>query len=210
MKSMTADQSCKHAEGASIRKARSPEEVGNMLHHVGYELTSCVEHAVVRERLMDARVEELDPLTAVVANALLEACLVHARNLIELLAPPKRTPRADDVLIEDFTPGAWTPAPKSPAHRAASRCKSAHWALINKHLAHLTWTRVQRPDPPGWTLTSIASDVLVLCEAWRDHLRAAGESDLADALGRDIGQARTVLPDVVGTVSTTTGSSRPN
>src|SRR5437764_14269800 len=95
---------------------------------VEYESTQMVESAL---RLPTADED------AVAKNAYLESCLLHARALIEFLLG---NGRATDIRAEHLAPG-W-----ELGESACGRFKARKDA-IDKHLAHLTWTRVTGGAP---------------------------------------------------------------
>jgi hypothetical protein len=121
----------------------------------GYELEACAACAVELEAHPDG---------SVVGNACLEAHLVHARALIEFLLETKRRPYDDDMLRTDFAP-EWVPSPSDEVARVMARKES-----INKHLAHLTWRRVEDVEPIDWTYQQMAQDVVAIAQAWADHV----------------------------------------
>lgn len=156
--------------GPENRARRSDAEITEMLRHIGSELYMCVACAVeyrdARARACDDGALFNDGL-AVASDAMLEASLLHARSLVDFLVrDPARTPAKDDTLRSDFIDGDWLSGATPSLKRAAERCGSSHWPLINKHLAHLSWERIsdkRRKDPD---LTAIARDVLALADAW--------------------------------------------
>lgn len=123
---------------------------------MGYELIMCVHSAQELGR---------QGHPAIVQNALLEAVLIHARQLIDFLI--RNPTRDDDMIRSDFGGGDWTPSPAD----AVARLDSADLRdLINKHLAHLTWGRIA-PEPPAWEVASIVEDLIVVAAEWGKSLQ---------------------------------------
>jgi hypothetical protein len=160
----------------SPRPSRSAEELAEMMRHIGYEVLSC---AMCTRLLRVYPVTESAPLEdprTTVYNALLEAQLIHARNVIELLVRPlPPQPGHDDLLRTDFGPD-WTPTP--PASGAHARLSQA-WEPINKHLAHLSWTRAK--SGKAWRTDHLGTDTLTVARAWNEHV-AVSAPVLASAL----------------------------
>jgi len=83
----------------------------------------------------------------VAVNACLEACLGHARALIEFLGGRKGRPT--DIRAEQYAPSF---APSSSLSR---------WVpLIDRHLAHLSWARALEVSSPQWDLKALVDDVV--------------------------------------------------
>ncbi|MEI6623802.1 MAG: hypothetical protein WCP28_18065 [Actinomycetes bacterium] len=131
--------------------------------HIAYEVGQCIDSAVACRR--KSAKPDGDP---VVQNACLEASLLHARVLVEfLLEAPSRT---DDMRIEQFGP-AWTPRSEVVVE-AAERLRAIK-PVMNKHLAHLTWTRIFPVPEPDWFFIRIAEDILTIVDDWASHLAEA-------------------------------------
>lgn len=107
-------------------------------------------------------------------NLYLEGALLHARNLIEILADSRSG--NDYMKPDDFAPG-WD---------------TAHWSHLkrqldplNEHLSHLSWKRLDPAAlPPSAT---VFRDILEAGEAFRAHLADGpnvGGTPLADTLRR--------------------------
>lgn len=101
-------------------------------------------------------------LDGALANALLESALLHVRNLFEFFVHPGSRP--DDMRPDDFA-DPWPPGPADAVESLEQMSELPH-----KHLAHLTWKRVD-VGSPLWHLTVMAQDILSIAEAWSGHLR---------------------------------------
>lgn len=170
---------------------RTPYGVSIGLSHVAYELAACVEGAYLC-REVTLRTE---PGTESMRNAYLESCLLHARSLLEFFLSGSR--RQDDMRPEDFGP-PWTPDP-GPVGDSAQRLSDSR-VLFNKHLAHLSWARVDGEPEQEWFFIQIACDVFTLTAAWCRHL----ETSHRDApwrepmvLREDVEVARTRLLEII-------------
>lgn len=133
---------------------------------------------------------------AVVVDALLEAQLVHARNIIEfLIQSVSDRPNRADLLRTDFLPFGvddWTPGPNS-----AVGTLNRHIQTINRHLSHLSWDRIVRPSNKAkeWDYPGIAWDVLAVAQAWRAFLdqHTTGLTTADGGLGDHLLWAQTLL-----------------
>ena len=96
-------------------------------------------------------------------NAYLEAELLHARVLAEFLLG---SPRSDDIDRRGFSAGSdWTPGPAT----AIERMRAAQ-LVTHKHLAHLTWARVD-DGSNAWEYPQLAVDVLDAVGEWGEHVQ---------------------------------------
>ena len=132
--------------------------------HIGYEVEMCA--------LSGYRMLTVTDQHAV--NAYLECTLLHARGLEEFLVMTKGRPRTDDMLRTQFAP-EWTPAPADAVYRLGARRSD-----INKHLAHLTWARVDRPESPAWPWIEITVDTVAIARAWVEHVTRSEDKDIDD------------------------------
>lgn len=102
---------------------------------VGQQLVNLRAYAESHEALKD------NPnIHAVITNALILSFAVHFRNLYDFLFSNSPNPK-DDVLAEQFfdDPTAW------PGLRPeVSQSLRTHRNRLNKHLAHITYTRVNQ------------------------------------------------------------------
>jgi hypothetical protein len=99
--------------------------------------------------------------------------------------------------------GTWSP----PSSAARKRLRET-LPIINKHLAHLTWERVDDGQQP-WDHRQLVPDVLLVfgelvAEATTQNARGAGTLELALTMAR----AAHLTSDAAGTVATTTSSGR--
>jgi hypothetical protein len=126
------------------------------------------------------------PVDDTIRDALLESMLLHARTLTDFFVRPSG--QRTDIRHDDFTPEApkWTPAPRDAADRARAAIPA-----MNKHLAHLTWERVE-DGKQGWQPGTIVQDLMQIAEAWCDHL-AQHDADIATQFGLKLTQAYLAL-----------------
>jgi hypothetical protein len=147
---------------------RSRDDLNQALIHLGYELETCIETAcALRAYQADGAIDAhapavLDP--GLIRNALVEAHLLHARALIEFFIETK-SPQPGDILRTQFAT-EWSPQPAEAVRRLATFKRT-----INKHLAHLTWDRVDDVEPlPSEKYGAIARDIVAVARAWADHV----------------------------------------
>lgn len=147
------------------QSGHSSEEISAALGHIAYEATMCATSAIrCAEVEYGLRRGDGDD-----RNAYLESALLHARNLYEFLCTDGRN---NDLRRRDFGPD-WKPTGEQ--QEAAARLLGAAQVDLHKHLAHLTWERVERPEPPGWAPVNVAYCALTLTEAWMLHVDDADE-----------------------------------
>jgi hypothetical protein len=132
--------------------------------HIAYEVEMC---ALSGMRMVIATDQHA-------RNAYLECTLLHARALEEFLVLAPRSPRPDDMRRTEFA-REWNPHPSHAVARLGSRR-----ITVNKNLAHLTWTRVDDPEPPEWPFIEIADDTVAIARAWVPHVTADEGKDLQD------------------------------
>lgn len=118
-----------------------------------------------------------------VAQACLESMLLHARNLSEFLIEGRY--KSSDIHRSDFTPG-WSP-PNSPAKR---RLRDAR-PMLDRHLSHLSWERVEI-DTPEHDPKRISDDIVEVMRAFVDHLEAEA-NPAAEWFNGQLQQARMLL-----------------
>jgi len=97
-------------------------------------------------------------------NAYLESFVLHVRNLIDFLYPPKN-PKPDDMHADAFVkePATWhivRPAKTPLLIDAETR--------MNKLAAHLTYARVELPK--NWRCVDIYSDLCNVLQCFYDQL----------------------------------------
>ena len=102
-----------------------------------------------------------DPQDTVERNALLEAHLIHSRNLIDFFFPGSI--RDDDILLSDFVDDLWTPSGPSVERLGIFRIE------IHKRLVHLT--RHRNIDFTGWPSLLITGDLMTLVREFLDVFR---------------------------------------
>jgi hypothetical protein len=180
-----------------IKMSRSQKALAQ----VGYEVRMCCVSALLWLEAMD------DAERADQRNAFLEAELLHARALFEFLVKRNERPAPDDMLRTAFAPD-WKAEPVNAAqvlHREVP--------LMNKHLVHLSWSRVDNVDPDStlsaikWEFVEIAEAVYAVALAWAQHVTTSEgkewddpdvailsmQHDLKDARGA-LDTAKTLLP----------------
>lgn len=143
-----------------------PEDIAAAAHHVAYELEVLVTSALaVKAATVEDAGWPIDPEMTAASyaenNGLLEACLLHTRNLTDFLI---LTGRAGDVRRTDFVAN-WAP-PKSEHTRYLRSIRP----LLDKHLAHITWDRVLNPTKP-WDHYQITRSVLHVFAAFLAALK---------------------------------------
>lgn len=175
------------------RTVRSLEARIDGLSHVGYEIWMCAEAmAQVVGASAAVPANTSDVTVGARSNAFLESGLLHARALYEFLIADHDKPRPDDMLRTDFAP-EWTPSPLDAVARLNSSPR-----MLNKHLAHLTWERIENAGPP-WTYKQVAQDILDVASAWADHVRlTTSETRLVAALRPHIMFAQQALEGSTG------------
>jgi hypothetical protein len=133
--------------------------------HIAYEVEMCAVSGVRMLAVKDWHAR----------NAYLECTLLHARALEEFLVLPvarRRWPK--DMIRTEFAP-EWVPRPSEAVARLEARRD-----IVNKHLAHLTWARVDYPEPPEWRFIEITDDVVAVARAWVEHVTADEGKELED------------------------------
>jgi predicted DNA-binding transcriptional regulator AlpA len=172
---------------------------------VGYELDQMLEAAELYEH------HEPGPLR----NALVESMLLHARILIEFLL--SRGQQETDILPRQLYPG-W----RLPSGNDLDWLREQK-KLIDQHLAHLTWARVDhltqqmRPkarkaavelEGPEWDFGTVAARLVGCVHDFHRQAVAAGHIDPMHELGQRLGEAEQLLPrHIDSTVMATTSST---
>ena len=118
-----------------------------------------------------------------VAKACLESMLLHARNLSEFLIEGRY--KSSDIHRSDFTP-TWSP-PNSPAKKRLRDARS----MMDRHLAHLSWDRVE-VDVPEHDPKRISDDIVEVMRVFVDHLEAEA-NPAAEWFSGQLQQARLLL-----------------
>jgi hypothetical protein len=125
-----------------------------------------------------------------------EAMLVHVRLLANFLyGPIEKSDR--DVQRTDFAV-EWTAQPTSD-----TACVNTHYPGIDKHLAHLSWTRVTQ-GTPDWPL-DLADALVRVAAEWAKHLRQEGEEEWADIVTAKVATAKAILATVPMVTTTPSG-----
>jgi hypothetical protein len=131
---------------------RSKDELIDGLQHFNYEVWMVASCA-------GALGSDLPPF---LQNAALESMLIHIRSLTDFLVR-KPGKYHDDMIRTNFA-SEWTPKPEAAAERLLQDYETA-----NKHLAHLTWARVQ-PAPTQWNPHDLVVAVIAVADAWSWHV----------------------------------------
>jgi hypothetical protein len=190
-------------ESPQKRRQRSEDELDRAMSHLCYEVVAVSDCASLLQRY---------PAGTAIGNAALEAQLVHARLLTEFFFGDVTKAWPDDIIRTDFDPtDSW-----HPGHDAAAKRLKQNRELVNKHVAHLSWTRVDEGEQQ-WQYPEIADDVLAVAESWANHLAtrdqawaesfAALNQSWAKSLTSDIGIARERIAGLTVTATTTTNST---
>lgn len=135
----------------------------DMALHIGYEIDAMMSMALRIGTTNDATIE----------NALLEAALVHCRNLAEFLVGKNR--RGDDIVPEDVVAG-WDPE--------AVEIPSAAVIATHKHLSHLTKTRII-DGQVGWEFPFLPRTILAAMHRFVAHCEAERATPAATAILRN-------------------------
>lgn len=126
--------------------------------HVFYEFDMLLRLAQIYEEgaTLAAKSEDLGRLS----NAILEAFVLHLRNVLDFLYEPDK-PRPTDVLAADyFEPGEW----KEIRPLLSSTLKDAR-RRANKEMAHLTTERIPRtPEAKEWDCAGLIAELRPIME----------------------------------------------
>lgn len=171
---------------------RSPEQLELAALHVSYELVQLVKMSCYLE---------VQPLPGELHNACLESLLLHARSLIDFLLLGKGS--SGDLHRSDFIP-MWAPVKGEETKRLR-----AAMPMLHRHLAHLTWERVDASEQE-WSYRHIAADVLHVYADFVAQGRATdapGLAQLESALmqAKLVSRAPAAAPHTL--LATTTGTS---
>jgi hypothetical protein len=136
---------------------RTPTEQTLGVDLVTHEVYRCCE-AYASMKHFDSAIDEksIDPPAADARDAALVATLTYARSLIEFFLDENR--RDDDIQLSNF-PGDWEVSEPQLAKRLGG-----DRGVINKHLAHLTWTRLAPADE--WTFDDLPATIEALASSW--------------------------------------------
>lgn len=176
----------------SVVRELSSQQIDQAMSHIAYEVEMCARSGV--------RMLVVDDLHA--RNAYLECTLLHARALEEFLVFPLDRRRSDDMLRTQFA-SEWKPRPRGAVARLEARRDT-----VNKHLAHLTWARVDDQEPPEWPFIEIADDAVAVARAWVEHVTLDEGKESEDpeskalVLWNAVRQAQSFLDEVPRTFRT--------
>jgi hypothetical protein len=125
--------------------------------HIVYEIRMFFWLAIAldKRKMKVAGKSEADPLH--LRFALIEAFVIHLRNLIEFLFI--NYPKDKHIVAAQFCPeGAWI-----NARPALSEALKTAWGRADKEMAHLTTERIPgRPKEKEWEFTGLAEEVAPL------------------------------------------------
>jgi hypothetical protein len=136
--------------------------------HVGYELRQMAGAALRIDSATDGTTHD----------ALLESTLLHARNLLEFLGVRDRN-RGLDISATDFV-ADWSLDPET------RRNLGKRLDAIDKHLAHLSWARVN-DMPQRWPYPAIVRDLVNHMRTFHRAMKATGaayDQGIGDELDR--------------------------
>lgn len=150
--------------------------------HLTYELWQMTQAATALEHLnAKDRPGAADETNAIIYNALLESALLHCRELIDVLIDDRGR---DDIRLGHLGSQWRINAEDKAKLRAVQK-------LLNKHLAHLTWVRVDAAPEP-WSYEDTIANVVRLYGEVLDDLR----TQLQERDACDPGVVRTMALNV--------------
>ena len=133
------------------RQPTSPDELTLAVGHIIFELKALVDDA-------ELHLDIDRPLDASLSIPILEAMLLHLRNLIEFLF--NNTPGERAIAATGFCPG-W----KSQSAATSTGYQRSVQGDLNSQLSHLTWDRVidrhGMPEWDWWTPTIAVVDAFI-------------------------------------------------
>jgi hypothetical protein len=126
--------------------------------HVSYEWWMLLDSAavVIAARSDPARMEAAEH------NRSIECFLLHFRNLLDFLAP--RSPRPNDIVGTDFAAGF-----------QASKVPNQYRAPLDRHLAHLTYSRLEKRT---WDIAKMVDELWQVWAEFRSALAASSPARL--------------------------------
>jgi hypothetical protein len=159
----------------------TPEEREAAARHVKYEIDMfCETLAILASLPPDGGSHRT---IQVIHHALLESCVVHARNLIDFLFPRKQgesacatseAPEAapptpnDDVVARHFC--KWT---RDRKNMPSALWKFKTWA--DKRVEHLTYARIKlQSETPEWPLHDVATEIIGAYNEWNQCAHSSG------------------------------------
>lgn len=157
--------------------SHSKEELQRASLAVQHELATL---ASTHEMLQDLAANwRSNPRDQALSNALLNAFLLAARNLLAFLY--SHNPRPSDIIAEDFfdDPNGWQENRKVPEPELAS---GELRNQISKRLAHLTWDRAEGTRPL-WGAFTIAWNIGLTMQSF---LELADEEEIRPELTQDV------------------------
>src|SRR5690348_12523552 len=142
----------------------SKRDPADAIRHVAHEVVWCAGGARGRV-IAEAGVVVHDDYRDMFLGLAFEACLLHARNLIEFLIPTVRKgSHPDDVKAVELV-DHWE-CPPGPARSFVE----SQLPLLDRHLAHLTWHRVENPpDSAGLPYWKVAVTLVELMDDFASH-----------------------------------------
>lgn len=138
--------------------------------HTKKELTGVSDHLFYEFSMFITTAEEMGsgkyPQGTTVNNALIEAFVIHARNLLYFLYGEKKEP--DDAVASDFFSDqkAWIKIrPKTP-----DNLKNVG-KRVGKEVAHLTYSRLGvTPDTKPWHFVDITKDMMKVFDKFLENV----------------------------------------
>ncbi len=117
----------------------------------------------------------------VVQNAIMESCLIHARNMQDFLGPPPARPRKGDYFAADFVQSFEVVVFDPEVIKK-----------INRWLHHLTTYRYRDDDHPSWSVSEILPRIVQAMDQFLGSL----DEDVAEPLMRVHRSGRALCDDL--------------
>jgi hypothetical protein len=164
-------------------------ETSGILTHLHYEIHQMIYSISCHDSLVVSAREDAHALMQ--RNAFLESSLLHARALLDFFESSERKQRGgselDDVLSWDF---GFSAAPILIPSDLRDR--------LNKDLAHITYSRLQRIDNArDWRMGEIMFPLIERSLAFAEHLAGSptllGAKDVVDAWRATASDLRAIL-----------------
>jgi hypothetical protein len=150
---------------------RSRSQLSEAISDIDFEMSQIVDLVLEIDRQHEQQRSPLPDSSAIpsatVYIACLESALLHVRALIDFL----NTAGERDITVNDYIQ-RWS-LPRSEALKRLRRRRK----LFDKHLSHLTWSRVTERaknsgENPEWNVRELADDLLSVFMEFVTHLKA--------------------------------------
>jgi hypothetical protein len=149
-----------------LRTMRSMGELKGVSNHLRYEVNMLLSSAT---GLASGVFGEKNT----VANALLEAFVLHLRTIMDFLYPRGRRVKDDDVLASDFFDSAvqWCKIRDKQVGKELRRSLENARDRADKEMAHLTYSRLKVTSAEkGWPYIKIANEVRKAIRVFIDNV----------------------------------------